>query len=61
MNINDTVVQIIGDRILNKGLNPKSNQPFQLTDIINADYKTAIENYIIEKSGAIAQWRTIVI
>lgn len=54
MNVNATVVQIIGDRILNGGLNPKTNQTFKLEDIINVDYKTAIENYIIEKSGAIA-------
>lgn len=51
--VNQTVVQIIGDRILNGGLNPKTNQAFKLEDIINADYKLAIENYIIEKSEAV--------
>lgn len=51
--VNQTVVQIIGDRILNRGLNPKTNQVFKLDDIINTDYKTVVENYIIEKSGAI--------
>lgn len=51
--VNQTVVQIIGDRILNGGINPKTNQPFKLEDIINPDYKIAVENYLIEKSGAI--------
>lgn len=51
--INQTVVQIIGDRILNGGINPKTSEPFKLDDIVNADYKVAVENYIIEKSGAI--------
>ncbi|MBI6873730.1 hypothetical protein [Clostridium aciditolerans] len=51
--VNQTVVQIIGNRILNGGLNPKTNQPFQLSDVINSDYKTAVENYLIEKSGAV--------
>jgi len=52
--VNQTVVQIIGHRILNRGINPKTNEPFKLDDVINPDYKVAIENYLIEKSGAIA-------
>lgn len=55
MGVNQVLVQIIGDRIISSGLNPKTNQAFLITDIVNADYKTAIENYMIEKSGAIAE------
>lgn len=51
--INEVVVRIIAERIINKGINPKTNQAFVLEDIKHQGYKTAIENYIIEHSGAI--------
>lgn len=51
--INEIVVQIIANRIISKGLNPKTGQEFKLEDIKDLGYKTAIENYIIEHSGAI--------
>lgn len=51
--INEIVVRIIAERIIKKGLNPKTNEAFKLDDIIHDGYKTAIENYIIEHSEAI--------
>ncbi|HBF3363048.1 TPA: hypothetical protein KOC08_002805 [Clostridioides difficile] len=53
MNINNVVVRILAERILNKGLNPLKKRPFELDDVTNTDYRTAVENYIIEHSGAI--------
>lgn len=53
--INKVVVKIIGRRILNKEENPKTHLPFKLEDIIHEGYKKAIENWIIEQSGAISQ------
>lgn len=51
--INEVVVRIIAERIMNKGVNPKTNETFKIDDIKHAGYKTAIENYIIEHSQAI--------
>lgn len=51
--INEIVVRIIAERIINKGMNPKTNEVFKLADIIHDGYKTAIKNYIIEHSQAI--------
>lgn len=51
--INEVVVRIIAERIINKGLNPKTNEVFKLDDIKHTGYKTAIENYIIEHSEAV--------
>ncbi|ENY8313366.1 TPA: hypothetical protein UNK14_001566 [Clostridioides difficile] len=53
MNVNSVVVRILADRILNKGLNPLKNRPFELDDVTNIDYRTAVENYIIEHSGVV--------
>lgn len=51
--INEIVVRIIAERIINKGINPKTREVFKIDDIIHIEYKTAIENYIIEHSEAI--------
>lgn len=51
--INQIVVSIIAERIINKGMNPKTNEVFKLDDIIHIGYKTAIENYIIEHSQTV--------
>lgn len=53
MNINEVVVRILAERILNKGLNPLKNRPFELDDVTNIDYRKAIEDYIIEHSGVV--------
>lgn len=53
MNINEVVVRILAERILNKGLNPLKNRPFELDDVTNIDYRKAVEDYIIEHSGVV--------
>ncbi|WP_131042375.1 hypothetical protein [Clostridioides difficile] len=53
MNINNIVVRILAERILNGGLNPLKNRPFELDDVTNTDYRISVENYIIEHSGAL--------
>ncbi|HHQ8844157.1 TPA: hypothetical protein ACSVSG_000098 [Clostridioides difficile] len=53
MNINNVVIRILAERILNKGLNPLKNRPFELDDVTNTDYRKAVEDYIIEHSGVV--------
>ncbi|EGT4531128.1 TPA: hypothetical protein ACMVR8_002221 [Clostridioides difficile] len=53
MNINSVVVRILADRILNKGLNPLKNKPFELDDVTNTEYRKAVEDYIIKESGVV--------
>lgn len=53
MNINNVVVRILAERILNGGLNPLKNREFELDDVTNTDYRKAVEDYIIEHSGAL--------
>ncbi len=44
--VNESVVKIIGERILNKGINPKTESIYQLHDITDIEYKSAVEKYI---------------
>ncbi|HCQ5549648.1 TPA: hypothetical protein OLX94_001440 [Clostridioides difficile] len=53
MNINNVVVRILSERILNKGLNPLKNRPFELDDVTNIEYRKAVEDYIIRESGVV--------
>ncbi|HCQ5897326.1 TPA: hypothetical protein OUM20_000059 [Clostridioides difficile] len=53
MMINEVVVRILADRILNKGLNPLKNREFELDDVTNAEYRNAVEDYIIRESGVV--------
>ncbi|MDK3182202.1 hypothetical protein QPD62_19900 [Clostridioides difficile] len=53
MNINNVVVRILAERILNGGLNPLKNRPFELDDVTNTDYRKAVEDYIIKESGVV--------
>ncbi|HBE9107200.1 hypothetical protein [Clostridioides difficile] len=53
MNINNVIVRILAERILNGGLNPLKNRKFELDDVINGDYRKAVENYIIKESGVV--------
>lgn len=48
--INEVVVRIIAERILNKGINPKTSKIFVINDIKDVEYKRAIDNYIIKNS-----------
>ncbi|MDN9859205.1 hypothetical protein KLM65_14700 [Clostridioides difficile] len=51
--IDGVVVRILAERILNKGLNPLKNRVFELDDVTNANYRKAVEDYIIEYSGVV--------
>ncbi|TQX20308.1 hypothetical protein D1N57_20195, partial [Clostridioides difficile] len=42
MNINNVVVRILAERILSRGLNPLKNREFELDDVTNTDYRTAV-------------------
>ncbi|HBH1634599.1 TPA: hypothetical protein KRM34_000163 [Clostridioides difficile] len=53
MNINEVVVRILAERILNGGLNPLKNRPFELDDVTNIEYRKAVEDYIIKNSGVV--------
>ncbi|EGT4658550.1 MULTISPECIES: hypothetical protein [Bacillota] len=53
MNINNVVVRILAERILNGGLNPLKNRPFELDDVTNIEYRKAVEDYIIRESGVV--------
>ncbi|HBF5466094.1 TPA: hypothetical protein STY79_003026 [Clostridioides difficile] len=53
MNINNVVVRILAERILNGGLNPLKNRPFELDDVTNIEYRKAVEDYIIKQSGVV--------
>ncbi|WP_291559388.1 MULTISPECIES: hypothetical protein [unclassified Clostridium] len=44
--INESVVKIIGERILNKGINPKTDAIYKLDDITDIEYKSAVKKYI---------------
>ncbi|HCQ6058023.1 hypothetical protein [Clostridioides difficile] len=55
MNINNVVVRILAERILNGGLNPLKNRPFELDDVTNTEYRKAVEDYIIKNSGVVEE------
>ena len=58
MNINNIVVRIVAERILNGGLNPLKNRPFELDDVTNEDYRKAVEDCIIKESGVVERVET---
>ncbi|CCL66908.1 TPA: hypothetical protein KRH68_000824 [Clostridioides difficile] len=58
MNINNVVVRILAERILNGGLNPLKNRPFELDDVTNEDYRKAVEDCIIKESGVVERVET---
>ncbi|WP_333880389.1 hypothetical protein [Lysinibacillus capsici] len=41
------VVRIAAERILNGGLNPKTDKTYTIDDITNQDYHGAVEDYIL--------------
>lgn len=45
--VNQIVVRIATERIMNGGLNPKTNGVYHLDDITNPDYRQAVEDYIL--------------
>ena len=50
---NLVIIKIIANRILNGGINPKTNAVYVLEDITNQEYKTAVENYILENTEGV--------
>lgn len=51
--VNMVVVRICAERIMNGGLNPKTGKIYVIDDITNPDYRTAVENYILEHTEGI--------
>ena len=45
--VNPIVVRIAAERILSGGINPKTGEVYVLDDITNADYRQAVEDYIL--------------
>lgn len=45
--VNQVVVRIAAERIMNKGINPKTNKIYKIDDVTNAKYRQAIEDYIL--------------
>lgn len=46
-NVNQIVVRIAAERIMNGGLNPKTEKTYVIDDITNRDYRQAVEDYIL--------------
>ncbi|WP_182299992.1 hypothetical protein [Cohnella cholangitidis] len=51
--INPIVVRIAAERILSGGINPKTGNVYVLDDITNADYRQAVEDYILMNTQGI--------
>lgn len=51
--VNEVVVRIAAERIMNKGLNPKTNQTYVIDDITNPDYRVAVEDYILANTEGV--------
>lgn len=45
--VNQVVVRIVAERIINKGTNPKTNEVYKLDNVTNAEYRQAVEDYIL--------------
>lgn len=45
--VNQIVVRIASERIINGGLNPKTNTIYVLDDVTNEEYRLAVEDYIL--------------
>lgn len=52
-NVNQVVVGIAAERIMTGGLNPKTGAVYLLDDITNADYRQAVEDYILNATEGI--------
>lgn len=51
--INMIVVRIAAERIMDRGINPKTNDIYVIDDVTNASYREAIENYILEHTEGV--------
>lgn len=51
--INMIVVRIAAERIMDRGINPKTNEIYVIDDVTNPSYREAIENYILEHTEGV--------
>lgn len=51
MVVTQMMVEIIGNRIMNKGINPKTQQVYVIEDVTNEEYREAVEKYILDKTS----------
>ena len=51
--VNQIVVRIAAERIMSGGLNPKTNQTYVIDDITNQNYRSAVEDYILENTEGV--------
>lgn len=51
--VNQVVVRIAAERIVSKGLNPKTNQIYVIDDVTNEEYRAAVEDYILENTEGV--------
>lgn len=47
------IVRICAERIVNGGLNPKTQKTYVLDDVTNTDYRNAIEDYILKNTSEV--------
>lgn len=52
-NVNQVVVRIAAERIMNGGLNPKTEQTYVIDDITNPDYRQTVEDYILANTEGV--------
>lgn len=48
---NQIVVRIAAERILNGGLNPKTEKVYVIDDITNQDYRVAVDDYVLANTA----------
>lgn len=51
--VNKIVVRIAAERIMNGGLNPKTNAVYVLDDVTNEEYRVAVEDYILANTEGV--------
>lgn len=51
--VNQVVVRIAAERIKAQGLNPKTGEIYVIDDITNPDYRTAVEDYILNATEGV--------
>jgi len=50
--VNHIIVSIVVERIVNKGLNPKTGQTYILNDITNENYRSSVIRELVEVYGS---------
>lgn len=49
--VNHIIVSIVVERIVNKGLNPKTGRTYILNDITNENYRSSVIRELVEVYG----------